>query len=72
MEKKSYNAPEVKFHQLRTKSSMLAGSPGNGDEYTSGGKGGGSNNNDDDHGSYYAGDDLELGAKGGFLNFDED
>ncbi len=26
MEKKYYNAPEIKFHQLKTKTSMLAGS----------------------------------------------
>ena len=70
MEKKSYNAPEVKFHQLMAKSTMLAGSSGNGD--VNSGKGGGSNNNDDDNGSYFIGDDQELGAKGGYLNFDED
>ena len=67
MEKKFYNAPEVKFHQLRTKSSMLQASGGG----SSQGKGNG-NNNDDDNGSYFIGDDQELGAKGGYLNFDED
>ena len=67
MEKKFYNAPEVKFHQLRTKSSMLQASGGD----SSQGKGNG-NNNDDDNGSYFIGDDQELGAKGGYLNFDED
>ena len=69
MEKKFYNAPEVKFHQLMAKTSMLAGS-GGGEDYN-GGKGNG-NNNDDDNGSYFIGDDQELGAKGGYLNFDED
>ena len=68
MEKKFYNAPEVKFHQLRTKSSMLQASGGG----SSQGKGNGNNNNDDDNGSYFIGDDQELGAKGGYLNFDED
>ena len=66
MEKKFYNAPEVKFHQLMAKSTMLAGSEG-----YSQGKGDGGNNNDDDNGSYFIGDDQELGAKGGYLNFDE-
>ena len=67
MEKKFYNAPEDKFNQLRTKSSMLQASGGG----SSQGKGNG-NNNDDDNGSYFIGDDQELGAKGGYLNFDED
>ena len=30
MEKKFYNAPEVKFHQLMAKSTILAGSDGQG------------------------------------------
>ena len=63
MEKKNYFAPEVKFHKLMAKSTMLAGSDGN--------EGKGSNGGDDDF-IDFVGDDQELGAKRGTLNFDED
>ena len=63
MEKKNYFAPEVKLHKLMAKSTMLAGSVGEG----KGGNGGG----DDDY-IDFVGDDQELGAKRGTLNFDED
>lgn len=57
MEKRFYYSPEMKFHQLKVKTSMLAGSPG--DEETG-------SNQGDDNGNL---DD----AKGfGSFTFDED
>ena len=65
MEKKNYFAPKVKFHKLMAKSTMLAGSDDN-----AGSKDG--NNGGDDDFIDFVGDDQELGAKRGYLNFDED